>query len=73
MQARGHRLIASILEVVHDTHKADERQTLEFLWLEALAQLVDLQIYHGKDAAIVMALEALLPGKINLRPPYCKR
>ena len=72
MQARGHHLIASILEAIHEMHKACKRSTVEFWYLKALAQLIDLQLNHGEDAAVVRAGEALLPGKIELSCAPCQ-
>ena len=63
VQVVWHRLITTILAAMHDIRKAGGPAAIHMWLLEALAQLIDLQIYDRDTATVDRAARILMPGE----------
>ena len=58
-----HANLTGVLKDIRDKCAAGEGASAEFWALKALAQLMDTPIYHGAEATVNKARQALLPGE----------
>ncbi|CAL5223067.1 g5525 [Coccomyxa viridis] len=61
-----HANLTGVLKAIRDTCAAGEGASAEFWALKSLAQLMDTPIYHGAEATVGKARQALLPGVLPL-------
>lgn len=73
MQMCWHANLTGVLKAIRDTCAAGEGASAEFWALKSLAQLMDTPIYHGAEATVGKARQALLPGEAPSKPACIPR